>query len=703
MSILVGAREAFAQRATSPMEVATALEHLTRWSTHEEFADYRLQIQAMGAEGRWDALFDAFVRDLPFGTGGLRGPVGLGPNRINRRTTARTVQGHCAFLLSRTDMAVKPKVVIAYDVRQFQDFRSVYISGVNAPIFGLTSRQLAECAAEVYACNGIDVLIQPRTDDRFLSTPELSHAVRFYGAQGGLNVSASHNPPDDNGLKFYNHHGGQFVPPFDAQLTRYVQAVDSVKQMAWDEAVSLGVVQWLSEDAYDAYIALVAAQSSGVETAEPIVFTGLHGAGTWSVPPVLRAAGFIVHEEPKQRQADGSFATVPGRAPNPEIPACMEMGIDFAKRIGSTIVLGTDPDADRIGVAVQHGEEWHCLTGNEIASLVVYQALNKHPNPKSALVMKTEVTTRLVSLIGGSFGAKVVDNLLVGFKYIGDGLQQFESTGRFAGVNASATDFCVGVEESHGILTTSAIRDKDAAGGALLIVECAMNARRQGQSLVDVLHQLRKMHGCVLNRLTSTVMQGAAGRQRIQNIMQSLRESPPNQVGTFKITEWTDHQDESGPWGTFKSDTDKASRNVLVFNFGHTARVIIRPSGTEPKCKVYGECMGEDPAVTLSQLELLMEQFLDEMLSRVDIRMASWGHSLSDQLTIEAKCAFVQNVFPRLMADAQKGHCWSEHQLDSELNSIGISDVRWIRSGVRRWMMQNPLSRPVQELLGVMT
>ena len=683
------------------VEVTSALEHLSRWISGDPFQSYHPQIEAMAIAEQWDVLFDCFSRHLPFGTGGLRGPVGVGPNRINRYTTARTVQGHCAFLWSTSAKGLKPKVVIAFDVREFQDFRNEYVSDVDTPIFGLTSRQLAEGAAAVYASNGIEVVIQVRGDERFMSTPELSHAVRFYGAQGGLNISASHNPPDDNGLKFYNHHGGQFVPPFDAALTGFVHAVDTVRRMEWDEAVVSGHIHWLHLDSYNAYISLVAQQGESGENSEPVVFTGLHGAGTWSVPPVLRAAGFIVHEVPQQRDADGAFSTVPGRAPNPEIPACMELAIKYAQGTGSRLVLGTDPDADRIGVAVQHGQTWHCLTGNEIAALVVYQALNTHPDPQNALIIKTEVTTRLVSLIAHSYGAKIVDNLLVGFKYIGDGLEQLERSGTFAGVNASVNEFCVGVEESHGILTTPDIRDKDAAGGALLIAQCAMNAQTAGKSLVDVLNDLREEHGSVLNRLTSTVMQGALGRKRIQNIMHSLRQSPPTRVGEFFVTACTDHQDESGPWGVFKSDTDKASRNVLVFHFGDSARVIIRPSGTEPKCKVYGECLGTDIDEMSRRLNLLMEQFLDEMLDRVDIRIDSWGHSLSDQLTIEAKCAFVSELFPRVLACEQIGQPWSRSQLVSELLVIGISDVRWVLTGVRRWMVDNTLPDGVRDLFGL--
>ena len=195
------------------------------------------------------------------------------------------------------------------------------------------------------------------------------------------------------------------------------------------------------------------------------------------------------------------------------------------------------------------------------------------------LVMKTEVTTQLVSLIARSFGAKVVDNLLVGFKYIGDGLRQFDETGRFAGVHADVQEFCIGVEESHGILTTPEIRDKDAAGGALLLVECARDASQSGQTLIDVLDDLRAQYGVVVNQLTSTVMQGAVGRTRIQDLMTSLRQSPPSHIGGTAVVNWTDHQDEAGLWGSFKSDTDKASRNVLVFHLEDDARIILTPFG----------------------------------------------------------------------------------------------------------------------------
>ena len=702
---LSAAGKAFGRLSNSEALTGPALLHLEQWLSLERYRSCREQLLALIAHEQWSLLLDSFARVLPFGTGGQRGAVGLGPNRMNPWTVGRSVQGHVDYLRSRFREKAALTVVLAYDVRCFRDQQELFVREVSNPVIGCSSRSLAELAARIYIANGIQVVLQSRQDGRFMSTPELSYAVRFYGAAAGLNVSASHNPPDDNGIKFYNEHGGQLVPPNDEALIQWVAGVQKTAICSWEEATSSELMVWMSEASYQAYVAAVAGQGSVNGEGFPVVFTGLHGAGTWSVPPVLRAAGFDVREVPEQAVADGQFSSVPMRAPNPEIPGCLERATEYADSVGADIVFGTDPDADRIGAGVRVSGHWRFLTGNEIATLVVYRALNRESVSRNAIVMRTEVTTSLVSLLAQKAGVQVVDHLLVGFKYIGHAIHELERTGEFAHVRGTDADFLVGVEESHGVLTSSVIRDKDAAGGALLLVELHLECLRKGTNLSELLASIWLEHGYVANRLVSTVMRGIEGRAQMDLILQSLRDEPPSKIGDRKIIRVSDRLEEGGAFGPIGSETERASRNVLTYETDDHCRIIVRKSGTEPKCKLYGEIrrpaeagnLGKIESVTQMELADRMDSFLVCMLERVNIEMPDWGHQVSDLLPVDTKVAFSTEWIPQFIARVEAGKAPDKVTIQRELNRIGIPALSLVRNSVHAWMRRSPPSIQVRE------
>ena len=574
-----------------------ALANLRAWLTDPAYEAYRPTIEGMARHGAFDELVDAFWRVLPFGTGGRRGAVGVGPNRLNPVTVSTSVQGHAAWLRARHEGELH--VVIAYDVRCFRDARGVLPADVEVPVMGWTSRRFAELAASVYAANDVIAHLLPADADYFLSTPELSFTIRALGAVGGLNVSASHNPPDDNGVKVYDGRGAQLVPPDDESLLDEVARWSEARTLPLEEAAAAGRVRWLSASHHHDYIAAVAALAGDGPRGLGVAYTPLHGTGV--VHEVLRAAGFDCALHGPQAAPDGAFPTVPGAVANPERPEAMAHALEA---LDVALVFGTDPDADRLGCEVRHDGGWVHLTGNDIGALLVYQAARHAPAGKRPLVIKTEVTSSLVQRVAEAEGAVVVGDLLVGFKYIGQVLAILEDEGEYRGVSAADVAFVAGVEESHGVLVTPVMRDKDAAGGALLLAELAAEEATQGRTLVDRLLALKQAHGDVRNHQISVRFEGATGAARMAERLAGLRGAPPTSLGDRTVRTWTDHQDPSGRFGAVVSGSDRASRNVLVAELSagpgdDGARVVFRPSGTEPKLKVYLELRGRpgaDPA-----------------------------------------------------------------------------------------------------------
>jgi phosphomannomutase len=363
--------------------------------------------------------------------------------------------------------------------------------------------------------------------------------------------------------------------------------------MTWEQGVASGFVRALDPAVHRAYLEHVAslAIDAGPRKTK-IVYTPLHGTG--AVDRVLRAAGFEVELLASQATPDGSFPTVPGRHPNPERPEAMQAAIDRATAIGAPLVLASDPDADRIGCAVRGRDgRYVCLDGNQIAALVVRHALTRK-RPGRPLVVKTEVTSTLVERVAS--GSAFVGDLLVGFKYVAEGLRALDEDGSWRGFSSKDVWFAAGCEESHGVLVTDQIRDKDAAGGGLFLAEAADRAAAEGRTLLDVLDELATKCGRIRNTQLNLAFPGATGQSKMMDLFERWAKSPPAELGGRKVEAHFDHRDPSGRFGPILSASDRASRTVLVFQLAGEsddgARVILRPSGTEPKLKVYLEQIG---------------------------------------------------------------------------------------------------------------
>src|SRR5438874_3931586 len=573
------------------------LKHLDQWLTESQFAAYRPQLEWLIQTKQWAGLLDRFYQILPFGTGGRRGAVGIGPNRMNLWTLGASVQGHCEYLKERFPGRNRLSVVMAYDVRRFEDVRKNYNSKLPNPVLHLTSRGLAHHAVGVYVANGIQAFTLPADSQRFLATPELSFAIRFLQAQGGLNISASHNPPDDNGGKFYDERGGQPVPPDDQIMADLVEQVTTIKALSWADAGRSGRVHFLDDEPHKAYVELCCKQAL---LAPPrideiqVVFTPLHGVGGMQALEVLTRSGFRVTPVEEQMKPDGQFPNVT-KAPNPEFPESLDRAEKVAKSVKADIALATDPDADRLGglSATKTPGTYAFLTGNGIASMLTHFKLAKLAEqgrmPPSPVVVKTLVTTSLVTRIARHFKAQVVENLLVGFKYIADVLWHLEEHGAYEDVRGTPADFVIASEESHGILVTPEIRDKDAGAASLLLAELALDQKRKGQTVEDYLHALERQFGYFKNDLANIAMSGIEGKEQMTKMLDLLRQSPPKEIAGLKVTGFEDLRREDSWMGPIKGATDHASRNFLIWHLGERARIALRPSGTEPKAKAYVE------------------------------------------------------------------------------------------------------------------
>jgi phosphoglucomutase/phosphomannomutase len=622
MDLLAQAEEGFRPIQVDETLKEQALKFLRPWLTQHAFAAYRPQLEWLIQTKQWPSLLDRFYQIMPFGTGGRRGAVGIGPNRMNLWTLGASVQGHCEYLKERFPGASPLRVVLAYDVRRFEDRRGKYNADLPNPVLHLSSRDFAQHAAEVYAANAIRAFILPADSSRYLATPELSFIIRYLSAHGGLNISASHNPPDDNGGKFYDERGGQPVPPDDQIMADLVDQVTAIKVLSWAEAVRSGRVLLLDNAPHRAYIDLCCRQSLVLPPKFDeiqVVFTPLHGVGAMTAMEALTQQGFRPTPVEEQLTPDGQFPNVT-KTPNPEVPESMDRAEALAKSIGADLVLATDPDADRLGAMIprplriadcglrieegtanpqsaisnpQSAIPWRFVTGNEIAALLTHFKLAKLAQrgelPSSPIVITTEVTTGLVTRIARKFGTQVVDNLLVGFKYIADVLWQLEQAGAYEDVRGTPEDFVIGCEESHGILLTPQIRDKDAAGAALLLAELALDRKRHGSSVWEYLEGIYREFGYFHNTVATVAMSGILGKQNMARMLDLLRTSPPRAIAGLEVTDFEDLRDERGRLGPYKGATDRAARNFLLFRLGDRGRIALRPSGTEPKAKAYVE------------------------------------------------------------------------------------------------------------------
>lgn len=533
-------------------------------------------------------ITDRFYRDLEFGTGGLRGVMGAGTNRLNAYTVGKATQGLADWLLAKAQGEKRPSVVIAHDSRN------------NSPEFALD-------AALVLAGNGIATYLFRG----LRPTPQLSFSVRELGASGGIVITASHNPPEYNGYKAYGADGGQLIPEEAEQVIAAIGQVagfDRIKRLSKEEAEAKGLLIWLDEEADERYYETVAAQSlnrellqSGAADNFSVVFTPLHGTGNRPVREALKRVGFKnVHIVKEQEQPDGYFSTV--KSPNPEEREAFTLALELAKTVNADIIIGTDPDADRMGAVVKNNKgEYVVLSGNQSGALMTHYILSQLKErgelPNNGVVIKTIVTSEMGADIARSYGAQV-ENTLTGFKYIGEKMSRYEKTGE--------STYLFGYEESYGYLRGTYARDKDAIVAALLICEAAAYYSSQGKTLYDVLLELYEEHGYYLEGLESRTLKGLDGVKQIGAIMDDWRNAPPADINGIAIQEMLDYS---------KGLDGLRPENVLKYKLADGSWFCLRPSGTEPKIKVYFAVK----AATLEAASSSLQSLRAAVMERVDL------------------------------------------------------------------------------------
>ncbi len=602
--LIAKTEKGFSTLKVNPVYTKAALGFLEDWLEGEDYKDYRPQIEQLIAKEQWNYLLDSFYQIIPFGTGGRRGEVGVGPNRINPWTIQASAQGHSQYLLKKYRDDVKKRgVVFAYDTREFSGNKYLDDNLLN-PVKSLTSKDLAVAAARVYAANGIKVYIF----DGIRTTPELSFAIRHLGAAAGDMFSASHNPPSHNGKKVYDDLGGQLTPPDDEDLVVEVtQNVEAIKEIPYEEAMGQGLIQEIGALVDDEYIKAATSISLSEERDLKIVYTPLHGCGITSVYVALQKLGFDVMADPKTSNISGKFENVTFNIPNPEVIQSFDTTLKYAKENEADIILNSDPDADRIGIMVKHQGNWVFVNGNDIAAILSEYAIEKRKDQTNGklTIVKTTVTTNLIKKICEKNQVDLIGELLIGFKYIAGAMNELEAKGDIDG-------FLLGCEESHGYLAGNYARDKDAVTPAVWLSELAAELKKKSETLIDYLDRIYAKYGYFRNYLTEVRLLGVSGKEKIDATQASLRKNPPQNFGEFEVEAFEDCMKRE----PIVSDTDRSAKDVLIFNLkakggADTIKVTVRPSGTEPKVKMYFEIGTE--AVAPEKLDELKEN-IDSLL-----------------------------------------------------------------------------------------
>ena len=574
------------------MESKILREKAAEYLTLEENEYFRADMQKAIDSGDESELSDRFYTELSFGTGGLRGVIGGGYNRMNPYTVRKATQGLADYINEKTEAG---SVVIAYDSRNFSD-------------------TFSKEAALTLCANGIKV----KLFSSLRPTPELSFAVRELGATAGIVVTASHNPPEYNGYKVYWADGGQITPPHDSGIIAKVQAVAKpAPAMGESEAVESGMLEYIDSEIDDKYVSMVSRYFLNPDLLREkgsklkVVYTPLHGTGTMLVEKILGSLGVEVVTVPEQREPDGNFPTVD--YPNPEEASAMKLALELGKKQGADLVLGTDPDADRLGIAVPDANgEFVLLSGNQLGCLLgdyIFSELKRQDKmPDSPVLIKTIVTTELQRLIGESFGAEVID-VLTGFKYIGEKIREFEQTGQ---------NYVFGGEESYGYLIETEVRDKDAVSAAVITAEMALFDRERGMSLLDHLKDIYSRYGYFEETLVSRTFKGQSGLQKIADLMSGLRENPPQAIGLSDVAVIRDYKSgvEKYLISGEQDMIDLPSSNVLQFVLEDGTVVTARPSGTEPKIKFYASCRGiwnEEGVAAVGEKIAAVKKSVDEI------------------------------------------------------------------------------------------
>ena len=532
--------------------------------------DTRAELLALEDE---QEIEDRFYRDLAFGTGGLRGLLGAGSNRMNIYTVRRATQGLANYLKKQ---GLTQKVAISYDSR------------VNSDLF-------AQETARVLAANGVEAWLYPRLEP----TPALSFAVRALGCGAGVCVTASHNPARYNGYKVYGADGCQITLEAARAVLKEIEALrifEDVKVMNFADGLAQKSIRWIPETVLDDFLKAVRAQSvlSPEEEAEPlkVVYTPLNGTGLECVSRIAREIGvqefWVV---PEQKDPDGTFPTCP--YPNPEVRQAMEKGLALCKEKKPDLLLGTDPDCDRVGIAVPDGEDYRLMSGNEVGVLLLdflcARRLEQGTMPRQPVAVTTIVSSQMATPLAGHYGVEL-RRTLTGFKFIGEQIGLLEKQGQ-------ADRFVFGFEESYGYLAGSYVRDKDGVVASMLICEMARWYKRRGFTLAQAMDKLYERYGYYRDSLHSFAFEGVQGMEQMQAIMAGLRAQPPRQIGDAAVTAVRDYQNAGA--------TGLPAADVLEFSLENGGRLMIRPSGTEPKIKLYLTSVGATAAQARQRDEAL--------------------------------------------------------------------------------------------------
>lgn len=544
------------------------MENYKKWC-EDTYFDEATRAELKAIEGNDKEIQERFYKDLEFGTGGLRGIIGAGTNRLNIYTVSKATQGFANYIIKQGEDAVKKGVAIAFDSRRM-------------------SPEFAEITALVLNGKGIKTYIYPS----LRPTPMLSFAVRELNCTGGVVITASHNPPEYNGYKVYWADGGQVPYPRDEAIIEEVNAVTdfhTIKTANKDEAVKAGLFNVIGEEVDEAFDKNVLAQIVNPEIIKEqhdlkIVYTPIHGSGNKPVRRVLEKAGFEnVTVVPEQELPDSEFTTV--GYPNPENPAVFELAIKLAEKIDADIILGTDPDCDRVGAVVKTKDgSYTVLTGNMTGTLICNYICSQKAKlgtlPKNGALVSTIVSSEMTKAIAKKYNLAYFD-VLTGFKYIGEKIKEFEQTGDY--------QYVFGFEESYGCLSGTYARDKDAVVASLLICEMAAYYKSRGMSLYDGLMELYDTYGVYKEIIHSITLKGIEGIENMKKIMDTLRKDAPSEIAGVKVTETRDYlEDKIVNVATGKvSPTNLPKSNVLYFTLADDTWFCVRPSGTEPKIKIY--------------------------------------------------------------------------------------------------------------------
>ena len=541
-----------------------------RWLS-QQLDDPDLTEELQSIQGKPEEINDRFYRNLEFGTAGLRGVIGAGTNRMNVYTVRKATQGLANYLNKYVGSGAS--VAIAYDSR-------------------IKSTKFAQESAAVLAANGVTAHLYPE----LMPTPALSFAVRYLHCDAGICVTASHNPAKYNGYKVYGSDGCQITSEMANRVSEEINALDifaDIRTMDFEQGVKDGKIVYIPDTVVDAFLDAVQAESvmDDMSGDLKVVYTPLNGTGRRCVLAILDRIGVKdVTVVPEQEFPDGNFPTCP--FPNPEIREALQKGIELCQKVKPDMLLATDPDCDRCGIAVEQDGEYVLLSGNEVGVLlldfIARKRIENGTMPKNPVAVSTIVSTDMTKSVAKEYGIEL-RSVLTGFKYIGDQIAMLEAAGE-------RDRYILGFEESYGYLSGGYVRDKDAVNASMLICEMALDYKRRGMTLVDAINALYEKHGYYINSVLNFGFEGEDGMKKMASIMDHLRQNPPTVIANLTVVGHSDYQESKCVEGGAVTEIDLPKSNVLEYRLENGAKIIVRPSGTEPKIKVYLSAKGATKA-----------------------------------------------------------------------------------------------------------